>query len=197
MNNKTFIITTMLIAVIVLGIGYASITATLTVNGAATGTQNAANFKIGFTGAPSGELFDENNAPMTEEGKTATATLGTASAVTGTVLNANFSVTGFDTLGEYAVFTYTITNDSEDIDATLALPAIATNSNPTYFGISAELFAAGSDTKTETPLVLAPGDTATLKITVGLDKNITGENETGNFQVNVVATGDATTEGGE
>lgn len=189
MNNKTFIITTMLIAVVVLGIGYAAISTTLTVNGNASGIVNNKNFKIGFTGTPTAAYYDGNDQPIiqTAEKKAEATIVTTETSAAGTYLKATFNVTNFESAGEYAVFTYEITNESEDIDAILSKPVIATISNPTYFGISAVIEGMGEEENATITLGTEENNKATLTVTASLDKNIVDSNQSCTFEITIAA----------
>ena len=129
------------IAVITLGVGYAAISAiNLVVSGNATAAENQENFKVKFT--------------------TAAVTTGTGTAV----IDSNdpkvaiLDVSGFTKVGDTAVATYTVLNDSEGIGASIDLTV--TNSNTEYFTVTESV----ADTE------LQSGDTTTATITVTMVK---------------------------
>ena len=140
-KKKLQIMIFVLIAVITLGVGYAAITAiNLVINGNATGTFNQENFKVKFTTAA------------------VTTGTGTAAIDTNDPKVATFDVTGLTKVGDTAVATYTVLNDSSGIGARIGLKV--TNSNSEYFSVTEAI----GDTE------LQAGDTTTATITVTMLK---------------------------
>lgn len=142
---KTFLLLSVIVAVLVLGIAYAAITAVnLTVTGNVTATPDQGNFKVAF-----GKADDESNKP-TFSG-TGTATLN----VTGD-LTATMDVTGFTKVNDEITVTFKILNTSDDISATL-LAADPTNNNTEYFEVTKNL---------DKSSIAAVNGVATLTVTV-------------------------------
>ena len=145
-NKKTLqIVLLVAIAVLTLGIGYASITAiNLFINGNATASVNQENFKVYFTQAQS----------ITGS----TGVSGTSSIDDNDATIAYFDVTGLTKVGDYGVATYTVLNNSNGIGADITLQL--TNSNNEYFKI----------TETVADSQLQAGDTTTATIRVEMIK---------------------------
>lgn len=157
-NRKTFIGIVLLIAVLLIGIGYASVTRTLTIEGAATVTPDDTNFIVQFTGTP------------TPGGQGTT----TASVDQTDAKKATISVTGLTTKGQKATATYTIENASKAADLTAYLSLNnKTNDNEEYFKVTHEF-------KEDS---VAVGSTTTVTITVEVMKTPITANETANITV--------------
>ena len=120
-NNK-IIGGILLLAIVLIAIGYAVITNTeLNINGTAKSKANQENLKV--------ELIEE---PETSgDGKT-TATIDADDKTQGTM-----EVTGLSAKGEIAIATYTVKNKSQDLSADLT--AEATSSNDEYFEVQCSL----------------------------------------------------------
>ena len=135
------IIIAILVAVLLLGIGYAAIqNITLNIAGKATADPSQSNFKVMFTGTP--EVSD--------------STYVTAGITDDT--NATINVRGLTTKGQIVSATYIVQNVSTDLSADLGL--VTTNSNTEYFTISSEL------AKTS----LVAGEATTVTVTAELIK---------------------------
>ena len=110
----------LLIAIVVLGIGYASISAiNLIINGNATASVNQNNFTVHFIEA-------KNIAGTTGVGGT--------SIIDSDDTKASFNVTGLTKVGDYAEAKYKVKNDSNGIGAEITLEL--TNSNSEYFKVT-------------------------------------------------------------
>ena len=114
-NNKV-VLGVVLLAIILVAVGYATITnVTLNIKGTTKTEANQSNFVIEFIGEP------------TTGGKgTTTATVNSSKKTEGTV-----EVSGLTAKGDTATATYTVKNRSEDLSADLT--AEATSSNQSYF----------------------------------------------------------------
>lgn len=148
MKKRTGIIG-VLIAILVLGIGYAAISGvTLNITGTGTISPDDANFKV---------HYDTSVTPTTTLA-TGTTTGATATAAYTDELNGTLTVSGFTKKDDSATATYTIINESEDINATLATPTIGTY-NTEYFTVSSSVastsLAYGGATTTQTVTVTA------------------------------------------
>ena len=144
-TNK-IIITTVIVAVLLLGIGYAAIqNITLNIEGTATADPSQSNFKVMFTGTPKVSDSTYVTAGITDD------------------INATISVNGLTQKGQIVSAEYTVQNVSTDISADLSVAT--TNSNTEYFTLKSEL------AKTS----LTAGEATTVKVTVELTKTpITG-----------------------
>jgi hypothetical protein len=164
-NRKTVVVAFMLVAAMLLGVGYAALSDTLTITGDATvnksGAQEAFNEDIYFSDA------------------VANQTGNTASVDTDDNDKATFKVESLKGQGDTATFTFTIKN-AGDVNASVAVPTI-TNSNETYFTITTDW---GNDAK-----ALAAGDSINVVVTITLVKTPTNdEGQTATFGIGFTAT---------
>lgn len=137
-NRKIVVVAFLLVAVMLLGIGYAALTDTLTIIGNAHIDIDAAN-----------ATFDNKVYFSAAE---ATSTTGTGGYVEGVLTNkdvasftpddATFTANQLATVGQVSVFTFTITNDS-NVDAEVSInstkqsgDANPSNSNTTAFTVA-------------------------------------------------------------
>ncbi len=161
-KKKSFVALALVVAVLVLGVGYALTTIDLKVNGDITVSPDDSNFDVNFTDA-------SITTTGTLTGKTDTADKGNGKIAT-------LSVKTLKTVGEKVVAEYTITNNSKaGINATLSNPT-ATQTDDTakdYYTVTAEL----ADNA-----AIAPNGTKKLTVTVELVKAPL-EEVTGNFTV--------------
>ena len=158
-TNK-IIIASIVVAVLLLGIGYAAITnVTLNIGGTLQSDPNQANFVVKFDGETTPTVSNE-------EKVTATITDNT---------NARFDVTGLETVGETVTALYTVVNDSDNLSADLSVAT--TNTNQEYFTVKAQLG------KTS----LTAKDTTTVLVTATLTKAPITDSESAT--VNVAITG--------
>ncbi|MBR3613566.1 MAG: hypothetical protein IKL55_00070 [Clostridia bacterium] len=144
-NKKLLVGIALLIVVLVIGIGYAAITGSLTISGTATATADDSNLKVQFTGV--------TNPATTTDGVTATATEGSTSAT--------LNVTGLTTAGQSKTATYTIANNSDELKALVDVKTEEIT-NTGFFSIDATV----ANPTTE----LEPGDETTVTVTVTLNK---------------------------
>ena len=154
MKKKTGILG-VLIAILLVGIGYAAISAvTLTITGTGTIEADPNNFKVVYT---------QGQQTSASTGVTATPASIGADVVTST----SFTVSGMTKKNDTVTLTYTIQNKSDDLSATLAAnPTVsitnaAGNPNGTtitdYFSVTSVV---------NTPLTLAKTETTTQTVTV-------------------------------
>ena len=143
-NRKTVVVAFLLVAVMLLGIGYAALTDVLDITGSADINQSAAE-----------EAFNED---IYFSGAVANEAGNTASVNADNNDKASFTANTLKGKGDQATFTYTIKNDG-DLDASIT-PAISSNTNPAYFEISSDWAGA---TKT-----LAAGASITYTVTIKL-----------------------------
>ncbi len=139
-TNK-IIITSVIAAMLLLGVGYAAIqNITLNIEGTATADPSQSNFKVMFTGEPKVSDNTYVTAGITDD------------------INATISVNGLTQKGQTVSAEYTVQNVSTDISADLSVGT--TNSNAEYFTLKSEL------AKTS----LTAGEATTVKVTVELTK---------------------------
>ncbi len=153
-NNKKSLTIALfaLVAVVVLGVGYAAITAiNLTISGNATATPDQENFTVKFdnTGTTS---YTET--PIS----TGTAVPYNNVAIIDTDLTAHFNTQNLTAEGDKATVIYTVKNTSPDLKADITVSV--SNSNSTYFSVTKE-FGNSSDS-----ITLNPGAVTTLKLEV-------------------------------
>ena len=159
-NSKIVVGGILLIAVILVAIGYAAIKAVpLNISGDANATPNQANFTVKFVGQP--VVSDQNKV---------TATLNETDQ-----LKATMNVEGLTAKGDTVTATYTIQNTSEDLAANLS--ATTSNTNEEYFDVSYEF------EKT----TVEHGDTTTIKVTVKLIKTPITNDETSKVGIAITA----------
>ena len=157
-NKKLLVGIALLIVVLVIGIGYAAITDSLTISGTATATANDDNFKVVFNGTKTAD-----------DGVTATVTAGTKTAT--------MDVSGLTTTGQTKSATFTIENQSAELNALLAVKT-ETTGNAEFFKVDAEI---------ADPTTLEPEGTTTVTVTVELIKTPI-EEVTGSINVELSAT---------
>ena len=134
-----------LVAIVVLGVGYAAISAVnLIVNGNATASVDQNNFKVHFTQA---------QAISGSTGVSGTSTIDSQDDTTAT-----FDVTGLTKVGDYAEAVYTVRNDSNGIGAEITLNL--ESSNTEYFKVTETIL----DNK------LQAGEETTAKVRVEMIK---------------------------
>ena len=169
-SNKMFFTTIIAIFLITIAIGYANISdIILTISGNATspGVLSAEDFEVSFTNTVN------------------TATSANTITITHNIIddhNAEFTVTGMYGYNETATIDFQIENGSEHCYASIV--ASLTNSNTTYFDVNYSLL----DSNNNAIDILAPGETATLRITGRTLKVSTDTAKTTNVSVNITAT---------
>lgn len=162
-NRKTLITLGVIVAVLMLGVGYAVISdINLSINGNATATTSDENFKVVF----------DNSATTVSDDTKVTATVDKGQ------LTATMTVTGLTTTGDTATATYTIKNNSTELSALVSQDSTKiTNDNKTYFDI----------TTNWEETTLAHGGSKTVTVTVKLIKTPATEDQTATFTIPFVA----------
>jgi uncharacterized repeat protein (TIGR01451 family) len=164
-NRKLVIVAFLLVAVMLLGVGYAALSDTLDITGSADVNQSAAE-----------EAFNEDvyfsAAVANEAGNTASINADNND-------KASFTAATLKGKGDKVTFTFTIKNDG-DVAATVTpkLNATLGNTNPEYFAISSDWDGA--------PKTLAAHSEITYTVTVELIKTPT-ETISGSFLVELTA----------
>ena len=165
MKNRKGLISLMLVAVLLLGIGYAALTDTLDITGSADVNQSAAE-----------EAFNED---IYFSAAVANETGNTASVNADNNDKASFTAATLKGKGDKVTFTFTITN-AGDVDATVTpkLNATLGNTNTEYFSIVSDWNGASK--------TLAAHSELTYTVTVELLKTPT-ETISGSFLVELTA----------
>lgn len=162
-KRKTLVVMGLLLAVLMLGIGYAAVgDVTLTIDGDATASPNS-TFVVKFDST--GDIDKTDNV---------------TTAAIDDDLTATMSVSGLTSKGDTATATFPITSEmEEDVTATLAA-TVTENTNETYFKVTPTL--------AKTSLSATDTDT-TVTVEVELIKTPIGTaNVTGDFTVEITAT---------
>ena len=167
-NRKTVVVAFLLVAAMLLGVGYAALTDVLDINGSATINQSAAE-----------DAFDMDvyfsAAVANEEGNTASVNSNDND-------KASFTVNTLKGKGDKATFTFTITNNGDvDAEVTPTLGATDGNSNPEYFAVTSDW---NGQAKT-----IAAGGSMTYTVTIELLKTPT-ETIHGAFHIELTAVAD-------
>ena len=149
-KKKSMIFLALLVAVFVLGVGYAAVTGVnLTLSGSAAA--KAKGLDVAFNGSTDSDQ-----------------TVGSGATITPTAsehsLTANIAVTNLESVGDTITATYTIENYETDVAASLTTASI-TNTNSEYFEVTSNI-----PTSSGTPVSLAAGGTTDLVVTVRLIK---------------------------
>ena len=180
-KKKLQIVLLVLIAVLTLGIGYASISAiNLIINGNATASVSQDNFIVKF---------------LSEEGVTPTITSvdgGDGDIHVTSDTTATFDITGLDAVGESATANFKVKNESNAIGAKIGVSA--TNSNQEYFKVTVTVvddqLQAGDETdvRVKVEMIKTPiNDPVTTSITTTLTASpLENENATGSDTATVV-----------
>ena len=162
-KRRSVVIAFLLVAALLMGIGYAALTDVLDITGSADINQSAAE-----------EAFEEDiyfTAAVANDGLPNTASVNSDNND-----KASFSAKNLKGAGDKATFTFTIYNDS-DLAATVT-PAISSNTQATYFSISSDWNAL--------PKTIAAKSSQTYTVTVELLKTPT-ETLSGSFIIELTA----------
>lgn len=161
-NRKTVVVAFLLVAVMLLGVGYAALTDILTINGSAkveqTAAEDAFNEDIYFSAAVANQ--DGNEASVNPDNND----------------EASFAANTLKGQGDEATFTFTIKN-AGDVDATVT-PVLTSKDQVDYFTVTHDWEDAAKDLKA--------GEAITYTITVALSKTPT-ETISGSFEVELTA----------
>ena len=158
-KKKLQIVLLVLVAVLTLGIGYASITAVnLIINGNGTASVSQENFKVYFT-----------NSTITE-GK------GTVSIDEEDATIGYFDITGLSKVGDYAEAVYIVRNDSNGVGAEISLNL--SNTNNEYFKVTETIL----DNK------LQAGEETTAKVKVEMIKTPVTDSVSTSITATLIAT---------
>lgn len=159
-NSKKVVIIALIVALLIIGIGYAVISSTaLKIDGSATASPNDKNFQVKFSGVPTVSNTDNVSATITDD------------------LDATIEVKGLTAKGDIATATYTIENASPDLTADI-VANVSKNTNEEYFSVTTDM--------TSTVSVTA-GNTTTITVTVELIKTPVTADESTTIQVDLTA----------
>lgn len=171
-NRKIVVVSFLLIAVMMMSVGYAAIADVLYITGSANVTkenaESAFDADVYFTNAALADAHKENTTSVNE----------------GDNDKASFTATSLKGQGDTASFTYTIKN-ANDVDAEVT-PSISSNTAEEYFELS-------SDWKGQ-PKTIKAGESATYTVTVTLKKTPTYETldlVSGSFTIELTAVAQA------
>lgn len=178
-KRRSTIVAVLLVLALALGIGYAALSRELVIGSEANLAPDQNDFDIVFTNATI-----EKKAADDDSFSGADESWGTAS-VTGGGKNAHYTLTGLSEIGDKARMTFTITNQTADVDA--ALMSVSTVAGSLFVGdgttnadLPANYFdkevviSMGGKTYTEKEDFVVPAQgTATVTITVTLKKTVT------------------------
>ena len=174
-NRRTALLAFLLIAVTVIGVGYAATSAELLINGTAATT--ASDIDVYFSAA---SIDPSSTADAAAASSAGTIAVGEKrQALT-------FSVKQLKREGEFVTANYTITNDSS-YDVEIYAPAITESGDETYFDVSTNWGAAAKTVKA--------GETVTFTVTVTLNTTVIEEKDAGfdiKFTVKALETKTAT-----
>lgn len=159
-KNKTIIGIILVVAILLVAIGYAAITTLqLDISGQAQATPNQSNFSVEFTGEPEVSDPEKVTAQLDEMNK----------------LQATMNVTGLTSKGDTATAKYTIENKSTDLLANLT--AETANSNTEYFTVSYDIVEPS----------IGAGENTSITVTVELIKTPVSTDESSTIGVTVTA----------
>lgn len=166
--KKRYGVIAILVAIVVLGVGYAAISnITLNVNGSqATVEVDPDNFVVKFDEE---STFSYSGNPTGSD-----VTLTRANDTTAT-----FTIEGLSKKGDSVTITYPIVNESETLKASLAAPTI-TNDNSEYFSVTTTSPAAGTE-------LAANGGKGDLILVVEVLKTPVEDDEVANITASIEA----------
>lgn len=159
-KRNTFFGIGLLVALLVLGIGYAAISnITLNIGGTGKAGVSDSNFKVKFVGTPTVSNEDIVKATITSD------------------LAATINVESLVAKGDSVTATYEIQNVSADLSASLAIPTV-TNSNTEYFSVTTDM---------DEAVTLASNEKTTITVTVELIKTPIDADQETTINVSLVA----------
>lgn len=157
-KRKGTITILLILALLVIGAGYALSTTTLRINGTLGAKAADGNFKVRFTAAA--KVAEPTVTPATDITPVTSCTIV---ADTQDLVGA-FTVENFTHINDTVTFKYTITNGSEDLTANLTKVDSTDFTNKEYFSVTSSFGAAGAAGQ---PTASVPaGQTADLYVTV-------------------------------
>ncbi len=171
-SKKGMIGLIVIVAVLVLGIGYAAVSS-ITLNITGNATMKAVDLNVGFNGTVSGDISHATGA---------TATGSNAGTSSTGVTTATISVSDLAAVGDYAVVTYTVQNYETDTDAYVYVSNIQ-NDKSSFFEVTTDATGVGSKKS-----VAKNDGTNTISVTVKLIARPTSSNDnTANITITLTA----------
>ena len=182
-KRKAGMVLSFVVATLVLVVGYAAIT----------------DINLSVSGTSSAGISDQNfDVQMVADSLITTGTTSTVTVTNNTIttekqLDVNFAATGFTAKGDKAVVTYTIENNSNNLEALLSSTGITVTvpedtADTTYYADGANLFDTDyyfgdtEGTKTSTVSSETGVNTTTVTVVITLNKTIINED---NVVVNI------------
>lgn len=177
-KRKTFLGLVLVIAVLVLGVGYAALAnIEFAINGTATATSNSDNFVVTWDTFDMNEYDLDSDVPgkikdvldskyieVSEDGYDVQPIASILYDNEDKDHKAKISISGLSYVGESITFILPIVNKSDGIDAVLGEPNVTnTGSNASYFDVTATYGASSR---------LAPGAKGEIRVTVTLKKPV-------------------------
>ena len=159
-NRKIVVVGFLLVAALLLGIGYAALTDTLTIIGNAHVDLDTAN-----------KTFDERIYFSAAEATSTTGTGTTDDVASFTADDATYTVNKLAVTGEESVFTFTITNSS-NVDAVISVNATKLSGDPNPTNSNTDKFAV-EYTYPDGQTIAKAGGTITVVVTVSLKEPVT------------------------
>ncbi len=170
-KKKSLVFLSLLVAIFVLGVGYAAVTG-VPLNITGTATVEGSTLDVKFTGSTTGYPY--------ETGATVTPA-ATANTTTGTL-----TITGLQKVNDEVKAVYVVRNNETELNAKLT-EVSATSDKTEFFEITTNI-----DSSTAT--VLAPGESTNLEVTVKLIKlPLVDADSTANITVSISAEADYST----
>ncbi len=127
-SKKGLIGLTIIVAVLVLGVGYAVVsTVTLTISGSAT--MAPVELNVGFNGTVSGDVTNATTGATATGSNSGTSSTG--------VKTATLTVTNLAAVNDYVTVTYTVQNYETDVDANVYVSNIA-NDKSSFFEVTTD-----------------------------------------------------------
>ena len=173
-NRKRIVVLFLLVAIMLIGVGYAALTDSLTIIGNAHIDVDVAN-----------KTFDKNIYFSASAATSSTGTGTTADTASHTADDATFTANKLAVLGEESVFTFTITNDS-NVAAKITIESTKlsgddnpSNSNPSIFEVTYNVPAEG--------FTVDSGDSVEIIVTVTVVNPVTSATSA-TFGVELTAT---------
>lgn len=172
-NRKTIVVAFMLVAVLMLGVGYAALTTHLNIDGGAT---------VSVEGAQNSYADDIKFTKVSTDASMYTASIGDGKT-------ADFTVTGLKGATDTVTITYDITN-SGDLDSIVKIDTgYPTNDKDAFFDVEISEPVNGGDYETA-GVALGAGKTIQISVKITLKQTPTNTDAptVGNFYVRLIST---------
>lgn len=184
-NRRITLAAFLLIAVLVMGIGFAALSDNLFISGEATLATTAAQAEfdqdVYFTAAVVHKTTGSNKVEADS------STHDSAAINVDDADKANFNVRTLGKAGEYVTFKFTIKNDSEEFDANISLDTGFPSKSNDDAGIFEITYTVEDGVANEGPITCKAGQTVDVYITVSINAS-PDQNHTAAFNCNLTAT---------